>query len=94
MNSTYFRFKKLFVAYTLGIAPFCLLSAILSLCNIVPVNFNNEPQYGIKGFILTLLFIPFIGLMLSVTNWLFLNLGIFIQNISLKILNKNKNETI
>ncbi|MBB2144004.1 hypothetical protein GM921_00775 [Pedobacter sp. LMG 31464] len=81
MNKDLFSFKKLFFAYLFAMIPFSLLGGILSLFNIVPVNFNGNPTYGFKGFIVAILFTPFIALMFSGLNWLFLNLGVLIYRL-------------
>jgi hypothetical protein len=78
MDTNYFSLKKMFWAYTICSIPFALLTGILSLLNVIPVYFNEAPNYGFKGFILSIIFIPFIGLLFSVTNWLALNLGVLL----------------
>lgn len=88
MKNGYFSFKRLFWSYTFALIPFSLLSGLLSLFNVVPVNFNNIPQYGVKGLVISLLFIPFVGLIFSCLNWVFLNLGVVLQELFLKIKNK------
>lgn len=75
-----FSFKTLFWAYTCCVIPFALLGGILSLFNISAVSFNNAHVYGIKGFIITIVYIPIAGLILAVTNWLALNFGRLIYN--------------
>ncbi len=79
MNLNYFSFKKLFLAYTFGVMPFFVLSGMLSLFNIVPINFNDSPQYGFIGFLLSLISIPLFGLIFSILNWLLLNFGVIIH---------------
>lgn len=78
MNRDFFTFKKLFIAYLFAMIPFSLLIGALSLFNIVPVNFNGNPTYGIKGFVVAVLFSPFIALIFSGLNFIFLNFGILL----------------
>lgn len=70
-----FPFKKLFFATLFATIPFSLLEAFLALFKLVPVDFNNKETYGIAGFLVVIAFMPFIVLMLSGANWLFLNVG-------------------
>ena len=78
MDTQFFSFKKLFFAYTLFSVPFALLAGILSLLNVIPVYFNATAYYGIKGLIITIIFIPFVGIIFSITNWLALNFGVLL----------------
>lgn len=84
MNKDFFSFKKLFTAYLFAMIPFSLLAGILSLLNIFPIIFNGNPTYGIKGFLVALLLIPFVSLMFGCLNWAFLNLGVFFQRFFVK----------
>lgn len=85
----YFSFKKMFWSYTFCAIPFALLAGILALFSIMPVYFNGAPNYGFKGFIIPIVFIPFIGLLFSVTNWLALNFGTVLYNAFLRLTKKN-----
>jgi hypothetical protein len=85
----FFPFKKMFWSYTFCAIPFALLASILALFNVMPVYFNESPHYGIKGFIIPIVFIPFVGLLFSITNWLALNFGSILYNAFLKFLNRN-----
>lgn len=88
MDSKYFSLKKLFWTYTICSIPFALLAGILALFNVIPVYFNEIPFYGFKGFIITIAFIPFIGMLFSLTNWLALNFGVLIYRGFLKRIKK------
>lgn len=90
MDTNYFSLKKMFWAYTICSIPFALLTGILALFNVMPVYFNDAPHYGFKGFIITIVFIPFIGLLFSVTNWLALNFGVLIYRGFSKIIKKQE----
>lgn len=84
MENKYFAFKKLFWSYTFCVLPISLLAGLLALFDIVPVYFNEAPQHGFKGFIIPIVYIPFIGLILSSLNWVILNFGIMLHNLFLK----------
>jgi hypothetical protein len=90
---THYSFKKLFLAYLFGYMPFGLLSAILSLAHVLPIQFNERPYYGISGFVISILIIPFFGFIFGVINWLYLNFGNFIYNYTWKVLKSGKNKT-
>jgi hypothetical protein len=81
-----YSFKRLFWSYTFCGIPFLILAAFLSLFNVIPVDINNAHYYGITGFLITFLFIPFVGLILGCTNWLALNFGSLLYDFSIKIL--------
>ena len=80
MEKGYFSFKKLFWSYTFCCIPFAILAGILALAHISPVYFNEVPTYGLKGFIIAILLIPFLGIIFSAVNWIFLNFGYFLYN--------------
>jgi hypothetical protein len=62
-----------------------LLIAILTLVNVVPVNFNDEKYYGIQGVVIVILYIPFIGGTMAVVNWIFLSFGNFMLKLFLSM---------
>ena len=84
MNKDFFSYKKIFICSLFSTVPFSLLSGLLSLFNLVPVNFNDNPTYGWKGFLVAVLFTPFIAFIFSCLNWLFLNFGVILMRIFLK----------
>lgn len=84
MNTDFFSFKKLFISYLFAMIPFSLLTGVLSLFNILPVDFNGKPTYGFAGLALSILACPFIALIFSCANWLFLNFGILLSKLFLK----------
>jgi hypothetical protein len=88
MERNYFSFKKLFWSYTFCAIPLALLSGLLALLHISPVYFNESPTYGVKGFIVPLLFIPFFGLLFGAVNWVVLNFGFFLYNAFQKAIKK------
>jgi hypothetical protein len=79
-----FPFKKILFATTFFIIPFSILESFLALFNVVPVNFNDAPRTGWIGFIIPLLFIPFIGFMFSALNWVVLNGGYWFYSLFFK----------
>ena len=85
-----FPFKKIFFATTFFIIPFSILESFLALFNIVPVYFNNSPRIGVIGFIIPILFIPFLGIMFSGYNWVVLNGGYWFYSLFFKQ-DKNSN---
>jgi len=90
MDTKYFPLKKMFWSYTFCAIPFALLAGFLALFNVMPVYFNESPHYGFKGFIIPIIFIPFIGFVFSITNWLALNFGTLLFNALLKITKKKR----
>ena len=63
-------FKVLFWNALFGYLPIWVITSILTLMNIMPVNFNDEEVYGIQGFIVSLFFFPFIPLVIAGPVWL------------------------
>ena len=90
MEKTHYNFKKLFLAYLFGYMPFALLSAILSLANVLPIYFNKHPYYGITGFVVAILTIPFVGVIFGIVNWVYLNFGSFLYDYIFRILRIGK----
>jgi hypothetical protein len=66
--------------------------AILSLLRITPIYFNEQPYYGVRGFFVTILLIPFFGIIMAAVNWMFLNFGDYLYSSLLGILGKGKEE--
>ena len=92
MERTHYSFKNLFIAYVFGYMPFGLFAAILSLTNVFPIYFNKHPYYGVTGFLVAILTIPFVGFIFGVINWVYLNLGVVLYNYIFKILKIGKKE--
>ncbi|EZH73167.1 hypothetical protein ATO12_19365 [Aquimarina atlantica] len=74
-------FGLLFMNFLFGYAPLALLLGILSLLDIVPVNFNGEATYGIKGFIIMILFIPFVAFLFAFFMWVYFLIGNFFMKL-------------
>jgi hypothetical protein len=79
-----FPFKKIFFATIFFMAQFSILESFLALFKIVPVDFNNNPTTGITGFIIPILFTPFLGVMFSGFNWIVLNGGYWFYSLFFK----------
>ena len=77
-------FKTLFVTYLFGYLPFALLHIILNIFRIIPVNFNDEKMYGIKGIIVIVAFIPLVVILLTGVTWVYFMIG----NLILRLLKK------
>ena len=75
-----FSFKRLFWSYTFCVIPFAVLAGLLALFGVSPIYFNEKPFYGIGGFFIAVLLIPFSGIILSSVNWVFLNFGYFLYS--------------
>jgi hypothetical protein len=75
MKGKAFSFKRLFLAYSFGFLPFALVLAVLSLLRIAPVHVNGSAYYGGWGFFWAILSVPFLGIIMSAVNWVFLNVG-------------------
>ncbi len=74
-------FKMLFMNFLFAYIPFALLMGVLSIFDIVPVNFNDEQVYGFKGFLIIILFTPLIVFILSFFTWLYFIIGNFFINL-------------
>lgn len=80
MKQEYHSLKKFFLGFSLGFLPVAILIGLLSLLEIVPVNFNGKPYYGILGLIISVCMFAFISIVFSLMCFLILNTGIVIYN--------------
>jgi hypothetical protein len=83
-----YSFKRLFWSYTFCAIPFSILAAFLALFNVMPVEFNGTPRYGIQGFIIPILYTPFFGLIFGGFNWLALSFGGMLYDAFLKAIKR------
>jgi len=90
----HFPFKKILIATTFFIIPFSILAGFLALFNIVPIEFNNSPRTGWVGFVVPILFIPFMSIMLACMNWVVLNGGYWFYSLFLKSDKNSNRDTI
>lgn len=84
MDRKYFSFKKLFWSYFFSFMLASLLVGLFALFHIYPIYLNESPKYGIQGFLIALLYIPFFGFIFCCLNWLILNLGCFLYEFYLR----------
>lgn len=71
-------FKKLFFTFLFGYLPFTILHIILNIIGTIPVNFNGDKIYGLKGIAIIILFTPFLVLMVTIFVWLYFIFGNFV----------------
>jgi hypothetical protein len=83
-------FKKIFVTFSFAYLPFLLLFSILVSFGLMPVNFNDEDVYGLKGVIILICFAPLLIVMLSAFAYLWFVFGNFVLQIFITLLPDNK----
>lgn len=83
-----YSFERLFWSYTFCFGPFAILASFFALFNVIPVEFNGSPRYGIQGFIIPILYSPFFGLIFSGINWLALSFGGMLYDAFLKTIKR------
>ena len=77
-------FKTLFWNFLFGYFPFSIFMGVLSLFEIVPVKLNGEPTYGIKAFIVLIIFTPVVALILAGMSWIYFSIGNFFLRLLIK----------
>jgi len=75
-------FWNIFSLYAVIFA--CL--GLLALFGIKPIEFNDEPTYGIFGLMVSLLMAPLMALVTSSATWLLVVVGNFILKFLLKLI--------
>lgn len=73
-------FKWILVTFSFGYLPILLLQVVLTLLEILPVDFNNQATYGFKGALIIVLFSPFIVISMSICVWLYIFFGNLVLN--------------
>ncbi|MEO9872144.1 hypothetical protein [Ekhidna sp.] len=68
-------FGKLFWNMLFCIAPFVLFGSFFVLFGAVPFTFNDKQYYGILGFSMTLVLIPWIALCFAIVFWIYYSVG-------------------
>ncbi len=68
-------FRLLYVNFLFGNLFFMLILGAFSFFGMYPVNFNDEAVYGIKGFLVLVLFTPFTSLVFVSLFWIWLKVG-------------------
>ncbi len=61
-----------------GYLPFGVLISILSLFGKIAFTLNNEPVYGIVGFLMYAICIPILTLIFTLVIWIYMSIGNFI----------------
>ena len=88
MDNKPFPFIKILWAFVFFMVPITLLESFLALFNLVTVDFNHVPRNGFMGFIIPILYFPFMAAMLSGLTWAVLNLGNWLHIGFLKLIKK------
>ncbi|GFD90464.1 hypothetical protein KUL152_26900 [Tenacibaculum sp. KUL152] len=73
-------FKILFIGAFLGFAVFFIGCGIGAFFGLESVRWNNEPVFGVSGFLLALAMWPFFTFFLSLFIWLFCILGLWVYS--------------
>jgi hypothetical protein len=74
-------FQFIFWNLFFGYLPFGLFIALLSLFGNIAFTLNNQPVYGITGFLGYVICIPFVILIFTVVFWIFFSIGNFLIRI-------------
>ncbi len=82
-------FKLLIIGYAGIFVPISIISAILSLFEIVPTILNKIEYYGIKGFVIAIITTPIYIFLMAGASWLFLIIGLRFSKIALKLFHRN-----
>lgn len=83
-------FKKIFMRFLFAYLPFLLLLVILVSFGLMPVNFNGEDIYGLKGAVVLICFAPIFVFMFSAFAYLWFVFGNFILQLFLTLLPDKK----
>lgn len=81
------HFSKIFWNIVFFMLPMCILLGVLSLLSIMPVLFNEKPYYGIKGFLILIVYIPFFSFIFSGIYWVMYSVGNYFMKLFLRFLN-------
>ncbi|MEQ8903900.1 hypothetical protein [Ekhidna sp.] len=68
-------FGKLFWNMFFFLAFWMVPLSLLILFGVIPFNFNDQPYYGIGGFLMALSFIPMMALGFAAIFWLYYSIG-------------------
>jgi len=78
-------FKLLTIGYAGFFIPVSVVSAVLSLFEIVPTLLNKTEYYGIEGFAIAIVTAPIYLFLMVGATWVFLIIGMRISRVALKI---------
>lgn len=77
-------FGKLFWNMFFCVSIFTIPISLMVLIGWIPFSFNDEPYYGISGFLMSLILIPFVPLCFAISIWIYYSIG----NYFLRLFNK------
>jgi hypothetical protein len=83
-------FKKIFVTFSFAYLPFLILFSILVSFGIMPVNFNEQNIYGLKGVVILVCFTPIFTFMFSAFAYLWFVFGNFVLQLFITLLPDKK----
>lgn len=83
-------FKKTFVTLSFAYLPFLVLFVILVSFGLLPVNFNDEDIYGLKGVVVLICFAPIFVFMFSAFAYLWFLFGNFVLQLFISLLPNKK----
>jgi hypothetical protein len=83
-------FKKIFVIFSFAYLPFLVLCITLVSFGLMPVNFNGEDIYGLKGVVVLICFAPVFILMFSAFAYLWFIFGNFVLQLFVTLLPDKK----
>jgi len=86
-------FKKTFVTLSFAYLPFLVLFIILVSCGLMPVNFNDEYIYGLKGVVVLVCFAPFFVFLFSAFAYLLFLFGNFVLQLFIILLPDKKSRS-
>lgn len=78
-------FEKIFWNMFFCLAPLVLLGSLFVLFGTVPFTFNEEPYYGIVGFLMTLVLIPWVSLCFAIVFWMYYSIGNYFLRLFIKV---------
>ena len=85
MANNFFELKKLVIILLFAFIPFVFLDLILTLLGINPIKVNNFNYIGLKSAIFSLINWLLIFPFFCILSYLFLNLGVFMNNLFITI---------
>ena len=74
-------FRILFIGYFFSGGILALFFSILSLFNVIPIILNDKEYVGISGFLIGILYIPFIAIVCTLSTIPFIIFGLWIAKV-------------
>jgi hypothetical protein len=84
-------FKLILICSTGFYVPVALLMGVLAWLDIVPATLNEQQYTGFKGFAIYIAFIPVFILILAVSHWVMLAIGLKLFKIGANIYSRISN---